>query len=170
MNDDSRDNSTHQQEGQREQDGKEEQKKRRNRESSIRWQANTIQQLGHANNLLLTFAVATIGVEFKFLIDLKAPLACWSLFGFAASILLLGVSFALGLSVVINRLRDFRETAHAARAREDGDSIKNAMHSEAAKKLGDKTWCRFTAQIWTFGIGLLAGVITLAVLVLNRVY
>ena len=141
---------------------------RAHRERSIRWQSNAMQQLGQANNLILAFAVATIAFEFKLLLDQPTTALCGLLFGFGASILFLGLSFLLGLYVVFNRLEDFRESAHAARALEDGDKAKHANHSEKAKKLGPKTWCVFRTQLWSFGLGLLVGVITLTVLVLRR--
>lgn len=141
-----------------------------NRERSIRWQSNTNQQLGHANNLLLAFAVATMGFEFNLLVS-QPPERLHSLVpGFAISLVFLGLSFVVGMLVTVNRLEDFRESAAAARADEDNDAAAHVGHSTRAKELGPKTKCGFTAQLCTFGIGLLAGVITLVILVLDRIY
>lgn len=141
-----------------------------NRERSIRWQSNTNQQLGHANNLLLAFAVATMGFEFNLLVSQPPESLRCLVPGFAISLMFLGLSFVVGVLVTFNRLEDFRQSAAAARADEDNDAAAHAVHSARAKELGPKTKCGFTAQLCTFGIGLLVGVITLAVLVLRRVY
>ncbi|WP_018229428.1 hypothetical protein [Methyloversatilis universalis] len=144
--------------------------KKQNREKSIRWQSNTIQQMGHANNLLLAFAVATMGFEFNLLVS-QPPERLHSLVpGFAISLVFLGLSFVVGVLVTVNRLEDFRQSAAAARADEDNDAAAHAVHSARAKELGPKTKSGFTAQLCTFGIGLLVGVITLVILVLHRIY
>ena len=172
--DDSRDSSLPTSDPQERNDGKEGEQSKRgrkpNRERSIRWQSNSLQQQGHANNLLLAFAVATMGFEFNLLVSQPPESLRCLVPGFAISLMFLGLSFVVGVLVTFNRLEDFRQSAAAARADEDNDAAAHAVHSARAKELGPKTKCGFTAQLCTFGIGLLVGVITLAALVLRRVY
>lgn len=172
--DDSRDSSLPTSDPQERNDGKEGEQSKRgrkpNRERSIRWQSNSLQQQGHANNLLLAFAVATMGFEFNLLVSQPPGSLRCLVPGFAVSLLFLGLSFIVGVLVIVNRLEDFRQSAKAARADEDNDVAEHATHSEKAKELGQKTKCCFAVQLWMFGIGLLVGVVTLAALVLRRVY
>ncbi|MEQ1883722.1 MAG: hypothetical protein ABL967_01585 [Bryobacteraceae bacterium] len=133
--------------------------------SFVRWQCIRIAQFGHVANLILTFAVASLGFSVTLLQDLRhgrsAPclLCIWAIADFA----LLG-SIALGILCAMNRLWDFRETAQIARRREDleqdGKLTRQEIDArleyqrEANRKRGELSWTLFYWQIGTFGVGI----------------
>ena len=81
----------------------------KNRESSVRWQGRTIEQLGYALNLILGLSVAAIGFEVSLLLSGGFEKAGSQSFLFVISMLSLLLSVVVGLWCVVNRLRDFRE-------------------------------------------------------------
>lgn len=119
--------------------------------SFVRWQAVTVAQLTYAINLLLTFAVATLGFQVALLAGDKFSLAAsWQKCLFSLSIFVLGVSIIFGLVVVVNRLRSFRATMRAARAREKGDTEALTVNRAKYTILDRRTWCLFWWQAGTF--------------------
>lgn len=130
--------------------------------SFVRWQAVTIAQLTYAANLLLTFAVATLGFQVALLAGEKFSLpASWQKCLFSVSLLLLGTSILFGLWVVVNRLRSFRATMRAARSREHGWVESLAKYRALYKSLDARTWFLFWWQVGTFAAGI---VLTMAAL------
>lgn len=130
--------------------------------SFVRWQAVTVAQLTYAINLLLTFAVATLGYQVTLLGGDKFSLAasgqkCL----FSASLLFLGASVLFGLAVVVNRLRSFRATMRAARARETGNAEALATNRTLYKILDSRTWWLFWWQVGTFATGIVLTVASL---------
>ena len=124
--------------------------------SFVRWQAITVAQLTYAINLILTFAVATLGFQVALLSSKEALLiACWQKLLLSASLCFLCLSVFFGLSVVVNRLRSFRATMQAARAREKGDTEKYTTNRMLYKRLDPRTWWMFWWQVSTFAIGIL---------------
>lgn len=127
--------------------------------SFVRWQATTISQLGFATNLFLGFSVAVLGFEITLLLNGTFDFgSCLPKCGFLLSLLMIVLSICLGIGVVINRLRDFRATMHAARLREStrADELAECAHYRAlAVNLGKWTWCLFWWQIGTFSVGLI---------------
>ena len=85
----------------------------------MRWQSTTIAQLTYAINLTLTFSVAALGFQVSLLLGKEFTPVSWQKCAFSLSLLLLLASTGFGIGCVINRLRDFRATTHAARLRED---------------------------------------------------
>ncbi|GAA0527012.1 hypothetical protein FHS83_002129 [Rhizomicrobium palustre] len=138
--------------------------------SFIRWQSITIGQLAYASNLMLTLAVATLGYEASILLsDRFSGLPCTAkstfLVGIAALFLLvisslgLLVSIGVALFLVINRLRDFRETKTAARMREQNKPDEAIEpHRVIYRKLGRRSWVLFWNQIALFGISIVFAV------------
>jgi uncharacterized membrane protein YbhN (UPF0104 family) len=102
--------------------------KKKNRESSIRWQGRTIEQFGYALNLILGLSVAALGFELTLLLNKEFERTGWQNCLFIISILSLLLSIALGLWCVVNRLRDFRATTEAAHKREDGAEDLELQH------------------------------------------
>ena len=88
--------------------------KKKNRESSIRWQGRAIEQFGYALNLILGLSVAALGFELTLLLNKEFERTGWQNCLFVVSILSLLLSIALGLWCVVNRLRDFRATTETA--------------------------------------------------------
>lgn len=132
------------------------------RGSFVRWQAITIAQLGYAIGLILSLTTAAIGFAFGLIKDgAFRPGPCEKV-GFSGGLLLLSVSFALGLMCVVNRLCDFRATAALVRDREksERDGLDQAIIDSMLKPrrdqnraLGNRTWSLFWAQTITFGLG-----------------
>lgn len=133
---------------------------KKNRESSIRWQGRTIEQLGYALNLILGLSVAALGYELSFFLGGKFKSVGWQNCLFVISMLSLLLSVAVGLWCVVNRLWDFRETAKTARNREAGATYLELQPLRTLTcTLGKRTWFLFRWQIATFGIGVLLLVI-----------
>jgi hypothetical protein len=123
--------------------------------SFVRWQTVTVAQLTYAINLLLTFAVATLGYQVALLGEDKFSLAAsWQKCLFSASLLFLSASILFGLAVVVNRLRSFRATMRAARAREKGNAEALATNRALYKMLDPRTWWLFWWQVGTFAAGM----------------
>lgn len=130
--------------------------------SFVRWQAVAIAQLTYAINLLLTFAVATLGYQVALLAGDNFSLAAsWQKCLFSLSLLFLGVSIFFGLTVVVNRLRSFRATMRAARAREKGNTDALATNRALYKILDSRTWWLFWWQAGTFTAGIVLAVTSL---------
>lgn len=130
--------------------------------SFVRWQAVTIAQLTYAINLLLTFAVATLGYQILLLGGEKFFLAAsWQKCLFSSSLLCLGASVLFGLAVVVNRLRSFRATMRAARAREKGNAEALATNRALYKALDSRTWWLFWWQTGSFAAGVALIVVSL---------
>lgn len=130
--------------------------------SFVRWQAVAVAQLTYAINLLLTFAVATLGFQVALLTGDKFSLAAsWQKCLFSLPILFLGASIIFGLAVVVNRLRSFRATMRAARARENGDTEAHTTNRTLYKILDPRTWWLFWWQAGTFAAGIVLTVASL---------
>lgn len=129
--------------------------------SHARWQATTIAQLTYSINLILGFAVATLGFQIALLLNEQFNPISWQKCAFSLSLILLLASLAFGIWSVINRLLDFRATARVARMRESGihdDKIR--PHRLLYKKFGARTWCLFWCQAGTFSAGILFTVLS----------
>ena len=123
--------------------------------SFIRWQSTTITQLTYSVNLILGLAVGVLGFQVALLLNDKFNPIAWQKCAFSISMFLLVLSVALGIWCVINRLRDFRATAKAARMREDGKPNEDTQpYRDLYKKLGKRTWVLFWWQVGTFGVGI----------------
>jgi hypothetical protein len=127
----------------------------------MRWQSITIGQLTYAINLILAFSVATLGFQVTLLLNERFMPISWQKGVFSLSLILLSSSVALGVWVVINRLRDFRVTTKAARKREEGVcEEKIEPYRTLYRNLGKKTWCLFWWQVGTFVFGVLCTVLS----------
>jgi hypothetical protein len=137
----------------------------RYRERFVRWQSVAIAQLGYTVNLVLAFAVGSLGFALTLLRDKDfCPQRCTKV-TFDLSLLFLLLSIGLGLWCVVNRLKDFRRTKDITR---DGEQWKRekiapgeiktllTARREEVKRLGRCTWTLFRLQIVTFGLGLFA--------------
>ncbi len=139
--------------------------------SFVRWQAVTIGQLTYAINLVLGFSVATLGFQVTLLLGDKLTLIAWQKCAFGLSLLLLAASVAFGIAVVINRLRAFRATMRAARAREKRESESTiAGHRQLYQRLDGRTWCLFWWQIGTFAGGIALTVLSLVAVASHKLY
>ena len=141
-------------------------------ESFVRWQAATVNHLGYAVNLFLSFATASLGFCLLLVKDKDFALGFWGRSFLDLSILLLIFSLSMGVWCTINRLSDFRKTAAIARdtrnLRRDGVSeqdINRTLQGRRAEttRLGKRTWGLFRLQIATFGCGSLLLIIAFAI-------
>lgn len=141
--------------------------------SSIRWQTITVNQLTYASNLILTLIVASIAFEVN--LSISKPLDfsnCISRSAFILSLILFSISFVISMLLILNRLKDFRDTTYIAKLREASNNKDGSLPTlrEENIKLGKKTWYLFNAQIVTFCIGMALAVISLFDLILKLNY
>ncbi len=138
-------------------------------ERFARWQSITIQQLTYSVNLILGFAVATLGFQTALLINEKFVPVLYQKCAFGMSMLLLVASISLGIFCVINRLRDFRATKEVARMEMDGESgEKIQTHRDLYAKLGKRTWEIFWWQIGTFSASILLLLFGISSLIIHK--
>lgn len=120
-----------------------------------RWQIMTVNQLGYAQNMFLTFAIATLGYWFVLLKDEEfapgASAKCTMLLSLAT----VSLSAVCGLTCVLTRLLDFRWTAMRARNRED------ARPKATVDLIGRISWVLFYSQCVSFVLGVAAIAIAL---------
>lgn len=112
-----------------------------------RWQKIRIDHFSYAQNLILTFTVATLGYWFALLKDSRfsSPSARCAML---LALLALSLSAVSGLACVLNRLWDFRGTAKRVRNGPD------APTQEELRILGHMTWALFYVQFGTFCCGI----------------
>ncbi len=140
----------------------------KNRDSFIRWQGRTIEQLGYALNVILSLSVATLGFEMSILLSKEFEKFRWQNCLFI-SVAFLILSVALGIFCTINRLRDFRITTDIARKREnDMSDPKLTPLRKLSCTLGKRTWVLFWSQIMTFGIGVLLLIMPIGFTIIAR--
>jgi hypothetical protein len=128
----------------------------RARDSYLRWQKLSVEQLGYVINLFLTFAIAELGFAVKTMMESKSvlPGPARSMFWISIICVLLAIGFALGAN--LTRAWDFRYTRRAARVRwrpkagEDHEKVQ-----KQAACYGKWTWWLFRWQTITFGLGTL---------------
>lgn len=130
--------------------------------SFVRWQAIAIAQMGYAVNLILTFATAALGFALATIKNLSQKSPCWGGCFLVLAGISLMISITIGICCVLNRLRDFRESAQIARKRErwedDGvgktwidDQLRcRRRRNEERGKLSNKL---FDRQVRSFGLG-----------------
>ncbi|MCW8827612.1 MAG: hypothetical protein OQK94_01000 [Gammaproteobacteria bacterium] len=140
-----------------------EEPKKRDRESSVRWQGRTIEQFGYALNLVLGLTIAGIGYETTLIFNEEVERAGWQNCLLAISLLALVISAGVALWCVVTRLRNFRLTAEIARKREDGVSDMELQPLRTkSSDFGGFTWVLFWWQIGSFSVGVLTLVIVVA--------
>ena len=141
------------------------------REAFVRWQGITISQLGQAINLILGFAVATLGFGVTLLLNKEFVPVSWQKCVFLVALISLLVSVGLGIWCIVNRLRDARSTAQVARKRQkNGEDSEIQFLRELSDRLGKKTWLIFWWQIGTFGIGVLLVVVGVTGTISNKIF
>lgn len=140
---------------------------KKKRDSFVRWQKITIDQLGYAVNLILALSTASLGFAVSLIVKKDFALTCGGIIFFFLAILAFLISIALGIWCVINRLCDFRTTAETARRREEYASDQELYLLRAKyRKLGERTWTLFWLQIGLFLYGILTFIASVGVLYL----
>jgi hypothetical protein len=128
----------------------------------VRWQGIQITQLGFVLNLVLSFAVAGLGLWVSLLRDSNFKPQCWAKCLFVLSGITFIFSIAIGLWCSLNRLWDFRITAGMARGKWKAEEL--AVKEIESEKLGDRTWVLLYSEISTF---ILATILLMAALVIT---
>jgi hypothetical protein len=127
------------------------------RESFVRWQEITINQLTYAVGLILSLSTASLGFAISLLTNKDFEPSLWGKRFFLLTIATFLISTGLGVWCVINRLVDFRVSRKIAKQRE-----KNASDEELSsirlksKSYGDRTWTLFWWQIGVFAFAVLS--------------
>ena len=131
--------------------------------SFVRWQAITISQMGLAVSLILTLATASLGFAFTLSKDPVIRGHCWGRCFLLLGLLSQLVSIGFGIWCVLNRLKDFRTTAHIARERERMEEEK-VEHTVIDQKLqcdrgenrtrGERSKTLLNWQAGTFAAGI----------------
>lgn len=125
------------------------------KESFIRWQGRTIEQLGFVNNLLIGLATALLIFGAKLPFDEKLKLSCSEKWLIIASLLSVFLSISSGVYVAWNRLRSFRFTTRVARQRETGKRTNISELRQLVSKFDKRTWPMLTIQTILFVLGAL---------------
>ena len=128
------------------------------RESLVRWQRLTIDQLSYAQNLLLTLSAAGLAfiAQLVFLSDTEPA----SLSLLTCSAMSFVFSVLVGLLGTLSRLLDFRLTAQIALSRHQGGTQSERDAKRIwAKRLSKATWWLFWALLVAFS----ASIVLLAI-------
>lgn len=132
--------------------------------SFIRWQGIAITQMGYAVNLMLTFAAASLGFTLTLFKDPSRRQHCWGRCFIVFAAVALTASIAIGLWCVLNRLRDFRESAQIARRRERWEKegcerswidVQLQRRRNRNRRRGRRSYRLFNWQIGSFAVGVL---------------
>ncbi len=133
-----------------------------NKNSFIRWQGITINQLAFTTNLIFTITIAVIGFLVSIITKDSFVLSCVEKYFYTIGFAVLIISFISGIVINLTRLYDYRLTAKTAREEEEADpnSIKLEALRSRTKILGKATWIILWIQLISFGLGILSSVIT----------
>jgi hypothetical protein len=145
-------------------------------ERFVRWQQLEIRQMSFTNNLILGFNLGFLGffvtqsgLKFGSICSILTITQVLTLIG-------LGISFVIGIILVVNRLKDFRATTHLIKLKKKRFKAKLNSHPSTSiksindsiqklkietEKLGKFTWALLDLQIWSFLVGTIFGIIYL---------
>ena len=128
------------------------------KQSFIRWQGRTIEQLGFVNNLLIFLATGMLAFQSQLAIR-EISLTILDKYTIILSTLFIFISLILGCYLALNRLRSFRLTARVARKRETKKREGIEYLRKKVKTLDKRTWWLLHMQNVSFGLGALLLVI-----------
>ena len=128
------------------------------KQSFIRWQGRTIEQLGFVNNLLIFLTTGMLAFQVQLAVK-EVSFTILDKCIIVLSTLLIFLSLVLGCYLAWNRLLSFRITAQVARKRETGkrEGIDNLR--DKVKTIDKRTWWLLPTQTVSFGLGALLLVI-----------
>lgn len=122
------------------------------KQSFIRWQGRSIEQLGFVNYLLIFIATGILAFQVQLAVgDESFTILNRSII--ILSMLLICLSLMLGCLLARNRLCAFWKTAQVARKRETGkrEGIENLR--DKARTLDNRTWWLLRVQTISFVLG-----------------
>ena len=128
------------------------------KQSFIRWQGRTIEQLGFVNNLLIFLATGMLAFQIQLAIR-EISFTILNKCIIVLSMLLIFISLILGCYLAWNRLLSFRITAQVARKMETGKREDIEDLRDKVKTLDKRTWWLLPVQTVSFGLGALLLVI-----------
>ena len=118
--------------------------------SFIRWQGRSIDQFRSSSHLVLGLAGAALAFTAT-LLERDSPLSTLDslLYHIQAGCFL--VSLLTGITLSVNRTKDFRTTASIARSREKNKEDEELPALRAlSKKLGEQSWTLYSIQLYAF--------------------
>lgn len=121
------------------------------RDTFVRWQGISREQLTVASSLILGLAIAALGYQSVAVLDEKVAHVSRMQFG---SLTCLAVSSVAGILLVINRLMDFRLTTQLAKLRSEKRSEVYPLEKQT-DRLGKWSWRLFWLQVWSFFVGVI---------------
>ena len=134
----------------------------------VRWQTTQITQFGFVLNLVLSFAVAGLGLWVSLLRDGGFQPHCWAKCLFSFSALSLIFSIGTGILCSLNRLWDFRLTKDIARGKWEG--AERAAKTIESDRLGDRTWLLLYLEVSTFVLATLLLMATLIIVYWSKLF
>lgn len=133
------------------------------REPFVRWQGKSIDYLSYAINLILGFSIAGIGYGASVLRDTSFIPSGWAKALFGISLLFLILASTVGVACILNRLKDFRDTATIARKKSKNEYDEELEElRELVGIIGKRTRCFFKWQVGLFGFGILFLILSLS--------
>jgi hypothetical protein len=137
-----------------------------------RWHSVAVTNLTWANNLILAVGVLAAGFLITLLLNLELdPADRWQVIAvllFLTALLLVSLSIAVGIWLIVNRLRELRARMHLARTSEAGsDNREVERYRGLANRLGGRNWRLLWWQSTAFGLGVLIAVAGTALLTLH---
>jgi hypothetical protein len=117
----------------------------------VRWNQLTISERGKAINLFLTLSLATIGFVVTLLLkDNFEFKKCFAKLSILTGTSLLLIDVVILLSLILNRLKGFSNTAKKIRAE---DEQEKELLTETNTATDKRTLLLFKISTWVFGIG-----------------
>ena len=134
------------------------------KESFVRWQGKSMDYLSYGINLILGFSIAGVGYGASLLRDTSFIPTGWAKALFGISLVFLILASTVGVACILNRLKDFRDTAAIARKKsknEYDDELEELR--ELVGIIGKRTRCFFNWQVGLFGFGVLFLILSLSI-------
>ena len=134
------------------------------KERFVRWQGKSLDYLSYVINLILGLSIAGIGFEAKMLSEDSFRPAGFAKTAFVLSIASTLLASAVGFACIINRLKDFRDTAAIAR-KKSKDEYDGELYElrDLVGILGKRTRRYFNWQAALFCIGVVLLIISLSI-------
>lgn len=141
------------------------------KEFFIRWQGRSLDYLSYAVNLILTLSIAGIGFEAKLLSEESFVPSGNAKYFFMLSIAAFLLAGAAGFACIMNRIKDFRDTAAIARkkSKDEYDAELENLRNLVGM-LGKSTRRYFKWQSALFCIAVMLLVISLSIMYHHKLF
>jgi len=136
----------------------------------IRWQKVTIDQLGFSSNLILTVNIAVIGFLINKIVDNKLLIQEGKTI-FTIGLILLILSFILGIALNLTRLYDFRLTTKITKIKSENINDSRLEDIRCITKcLGKITWTSFIMQVIIFTLGMILLLVSFLIMFSEKLF